>query len=61
MNAEYYCCEDIFKIDYYDKMISDTSQVWDCNYRLEIMPGEQNLDYDISSSEPIFIPFIIGM
>ena len=66
MNAKYYCCEDISKIENYDKMLSDTSQVWDCHHRLEIMPWsgkqvgieylkEQNLYYDRPASELIFL------
>ena len=66
MNAKYYCCEDISNIENYDKMLSDTSQVWDCHHRLEIMPWsgkqvsveylkEQNLYYDRPASELIFL------
>lgn len=33
---EKYCCEDISKIENYDKAMADTTQVWDCHHRLEI-------------------------
>ena len=32
-----YCCEDISKIENYDKAIADTTQVWDCHHRLELI------------------------
>ena len=30
-----YCCEDISKIENYDKAIADTTQTWECHHRLE--------------------------
>ena len=34
---ERYCCEDISKIENYDKAISDDTQVWHCHHRLELV------------------------
>ena len=31
-----FCCEDISKIENYDKAISDNTQTWCCHHRLEI-------------------------
>lgn len=52
MNAKYYCCEDMSKIENYDKMLSNTSQVWDCHHRLEThnSDGERRL-VDLSIKE----------
>lgn len=36
-NANMYCCEDISKIENYDKAIADKSQFWICHHRLELM------------------------
>ena len=30
-----YCCEDVSRIENYDKAIVDTTQIWDCHHRLE--------------------------
>lgn len=30
-----YCCEDISRIENYDKAIADTTQTWECHHRLE--------------------------
>ena len=30
-----YCCEDISKIENYDKAVNDEIQIWDCHHRLE--------------------------
>ena len=40
-----YCCEDISKIENYDKAIADTTQVWECHHRLEThnSDGERRL------------------
>ena len=32
-----YCCDDISKIENYDKAISDTTRIWDCHYRMELV------------------------
>ncbi len=31
-----YCCEDISKIENYNKAIADKTQTWDCHHRLEV-------------------------
>lgn len=31
-----YCCEDISKIENYDKAVADTTQTWDCHHRMEL-------------------------
>ena len=36
--ARKYCCEDITKIENYDKAIADTTQVWHLHHRLELTP-----------------------
>lgn len=33
-----YCCEDISKIENYDKAVNDKTQKWDCHHRAEILP-----------------------
>jgi hypothetical protein len=40
-----YCCEDISKIENYDKAIVDTNHIWDCHHRLEThnSDGERRL------------------
>lgn len=35
-NAKKYCCEDISKIENYEKAMSDTTQMWCCHHRTEI-------------------------
>lgn len=49
-----YCCEDISKIENYDKAITDMTQTWDCHHRLEThnSDGERRL-VDISMDELI--------
>lgn len=32
-----YCCEDISKIENYDKAIADTTQVWECHHKMELI------------------------
>lgn len=34
--AKQYCCEDISKIENYDKAIADKTQTWCCHHRTEI-------------------------
>lgn len=34
--SEKYCCEDVSKIENYDKAMADTTQVWHCHHRLEV-------------------------
>lgn len=40
-----FCCEDISKIENYDKAIADITQIWDCHHRLEThnSDGERRL------------------
>ena len=40
-----YCCEDVSKIENYDKAITDNTQTWDCHHRLEThnSDGERRL------------------
>ena len=33
-----YCCEDISKIENYDKAIADSTQMWECHHKAEILP-----------------------
>ena len=35
-NCKAYCCEDLSKIENYDKAVADTTQVWVCHHRLEV-------------------------
>ena len=53
-NARSYCCEDISKIENYDKAIADTTQTWLCHHRLEThnSDGERRL-VDLSHKELI--------
>lgn len=32
-----YCCEDISKIENYDKAMADTTQTWECHHRMELI------------------------
>lgn len=32
-----FCCEDISKIENYDKAVSDTTQTWACHHRMELV------------------------
>jgi len=34
--AKRYCCEDISKIENYEKAVNDDTQTWDIHHRLEI-------------------------
>lgn len=33
-----YCCEDLSKIENYDKAIADETQTWQCHHKAEILP-----------------------
>ena len=37
-NAKNFCCEDLSLIENYDKAIADTTQMWDCHHRGEVLP-----------------------
>lgn len=55
-----YCCEDISKIENYDKAINDKTQVWQCHHRLESEMThkelkEKGLYYNRPASELIFL------
>lgn len=63
-NVASYCCEDMSKIENYDKAINDKTQPWDCHHRLEIQNGKNfsisdlkkmNLYYNRPASELIFL------
>lgn len=32
-----FCCEDISKIENYEKAIADTTQAWECHHRMELI------------------------
>lgn len=34
---ERYCCEDISKIENYEEAVADTTQMWHCHHRLELV------------------------
>ena len=36
-SAKKYCCEDISKIENYEKAVADTTQTWDCHHRMELV------------------------
>lgn len=64
-NAKKYCCEDISLIENYDAAIKDTTQIWDCHHRGEILTCgkfsartlmENKLYWDRPASELIFLP-----
>lgn len=38
LNTYAYCCEDISKIENYDKAIVDKSQTWICHHKAEVLP-----------------------
>lgn len=61
-----FCCEDLSKIENYEKAINDTTQTWQCHHRLEFMPfsgkqvsikylKQQNLYYNQPASAFIFM------
>lgn len=64
-NAQAYCCEDISKIENYDKAIADKTQTWVCHHKQEILddgtkvsPDElikQSLYYHRPANELIFL------
>ena len=65
LNAWAYCCEDISKIEGYEKAVSDTTQSYRCHHRLEIHSDYRNtadelkmmgLYYHRPASELIFLP-----
>lgn len=47
-----YCCEDISKVENFDKWMTDTTQTWVCHHRLEThtSDGEKRL-VDLSREE----------
>ena len=55
-----YCCEDISKIENYDKAIADTTQMWDCHHRMELIKTgavvdstkQDLIDWDIYYNRP---------
>lgn len=61
-----YCCEDLNKIENYDKAINDKDEIWVCHHRLEIENGElintatdlmkKGLYWYRPASELIFLP-----
>jgi hypothetical protein len=67
-HAKQYCCEDLSKIENYDKAIADTTQIWDCHHRLELVETGAVVDasvqdlidwgiyYDRPADELIFLP-----
>lgn len=51
-NAVYYCCEDLSKVENYDKAVVDTTQTWYCHHRLETHNSDgEGRSVDVSSSE----------
>lgn len=46
-NIKQYCCEDISKIENYDKAITDKNQTWHCHHRAEILPCGRFLQADL--------------
>lgn len=66
-NVKKFCCEDISKIENYDKAIADTTQTWACHHRLELIATggvcdvtkqdliDWNLYYDRPADELIFL------
>ena len=60
-NAKRFCCEDISKIENYDKAINDKSDtVWDCHHKLGIIKTKKELQemglyYNRPASELMFL------
>lgn len=63
--AHAYCCEDISKIENYNKAIADNTQTWDCHHRAEITENERRTKQELiddgiywnrPAEELIFIP-----
>ena len=63
-NVKRYCCEDISKIENYDKAIADKSQTWHCHHRLEVQGQFRNtplllkklgLYYNVPAQHLIFL------
>lgn len=59
-----FCCEDIRKIENYDKAMADTTQVWHCHHRLEVQGQFTNsaallkrcgMYYNVPASQLIFL------
>lgn len=46
-HAKSWCCEDISKIENYDKAISDQTQTWVCHHKLEIHEDYINTREDL--------------
>lgn len=42
INAKRYCCEDISRIENYEKAVSDKEHMWECHHRLEIQGQFRN-------------------
>lgn len=62
--AKRYCCEDISMIENYEQAISDTTRIWHCHHRAEILPcgrfsmktlKEFGLYYGVPASQLIFL------
>lgn len=52
--ARWFCCEDISKIENYDKAIVDTTQTWECHHRLETHNSDgERRSIDIAKKELI--------
>ena len=63
-HAYAYCCEDISKIENYDKAIKDEIHIWDCHHRLEIQGEFKNssellkkckMYYNVPANQLIFL------
>jgi hypothetical protein len=58
--VEKYCCEDISKIENYKEAIADTTQMWDCHHRMELIKTgavvdstmQDLIDWDIYYNRP---------
>ena len=59
-----FCCDDISKIENYNKAVSDETQTWDCHHRAELLPcgrfsvkdlKENGLYYNQPSERLIFL------
>ena len=36
-NTKYFCCDDISHIENYEKAVNDTTQVWVCHHKMELI------------------------
>lgn len=52
--AKKYCCEDISKIENYDKAIADETQTWQCHHRAEILPCGRFSRKDLDKHDLLF-------